>query len=285
MDRQTLKSIDAARYQKQLEDVIFDDFETILNVRKGHSIDAHIGLSDSDMLNRLVREEKQGVSTFYNYEDFQANLQDALYFKAKDVAAWITSEHIDFKNSRDYHEYAFTVDIEDNLVGHGYDKNFRELQTSAIKIVLQRDFSEESPFGFFVKTAYADISHENAVETGRQYTPEQILNGVVDFTSNVERAYFGLRNDFPDLKMSFTRKSSGDLLKVTVSREDCFDAVFVSQDGVKTKTYNDDGAHRLSYAECVLTKPDVAKIKDAADDYLKGYIQNQTIGRHKDYER
>ena len=285
MDRQTLKSIDAARYQKQLEDVIFDDFETILNVGKGHSIDARIGLSDSDMLNRLVREEKQGVSTFYNYEDFQANLQDALYFKAKDVATWITSEHIDFKNSRDYHEYAFTVDLKGDIVGHGFNKKLQEIETPAIRVVLQRDFSEESPFGFFVKTAYADISHENAAETGRQYTPEQILNGVVDFTSNVERAYFGLRDDFPDLKMSFTRKSSGDLLRVTVSREDCFDAIFVLQDGVKARTYNDDGAYRLSYAECVLTKPDVAKIMDAADDYLKGYIQNQAINRHKDYER
>lgn len=97
------------------------------------------------------------VSSFYDAETLVSILQDAIYYKAKEISNWITSEKIDFKEPQNYHTLAFTLDMGDDPVGHGITIDGRELATTMTTVVLQRDFSDESPFGFFVKTAYVDI--------------------------------------------------------------------------------------------------------------------------------
>ena len=60
----------------------------------------------------------------------------------------------------------------------------------------------ESPFGFYIKTAYADIQHENAIFTGLQYTKEDIINNSnITFDSDIQKLYFAISDKYKDVKI------------------------------------------------------------------------------------
>ena len=140
MDRDTIRRMDPELYQEKLEEAVMDDVSCILNVNKGHSSTLHTDISIDDMITRMVKEEKQAVSSFYDAETLVSTLQDAIYYKAKEISNWITSEKIDFKEPQNYHTLAFTLDMGDDPVGHGITIDGRELATTMTTVVLQRDF-------------------------------------------------------------------------------------------------------------------------------------------------
>lgn len=64
MDRDTIRRMDPELYQEKLEEAVMDDVSCILNVNKGHSSTLHTDISIDDMITRMVKEEKQAVSSF-----------------------------------------------------------------------------------------------------------------------------------------------------------------------------------------------------------------------------
>lgn len=88
MDRDTIRRMDPELYQEKLEEAVMDDVSCILNVNKGHSSTLHTDISIDDMITRMVKEEKQAVSSFYDAETLVSTLQDAIYYKAKEISNW-----------------------------------------------------------------------------------------------------------------------------------------------------------------------------------------------------
>lgn len=86
MDRDTIRRMDPELYQEKLEEAVMDDVSCILNVNKGHSSVLHTDISIDDMITRMVKEEKQAVSSFYDAETLVSTLQDAIYYKAKEIS-------------------------------------------------------------------------------------------------------------------------------------------------------------------------------------------------------
>ena len=212
MDRDTIRRMDPELYQEKLEDAVMDDVACILNVNKGHSSVLHAGQSMNDMISRLIREEKQAVSSFYNSDSLIENLQDAVYFQARNISDWISSNRIDYDNPKNYQEIAFSMHMADESIGQGVLKNGKIMESSEMIIVLQRDISGESPFGFFVKTAYVDVQNEKSVEIGK-IDLNKFIQKDMHFDSDIQRTYFTIRNKYPSENIQLKTRNGQEFIQ------------------------------------------------------------------------
>lgn len=194
MTKYEIMHMDPDKYQLLLEKQIFDQIETISNINKGHSKDLHIQMTDEEMITRLIAEEKSAVSCFDDQEELLDSIADGIYFKAKDITDWILSSHLDFTNKQDYHAKIININIWDDKIGSGFvneNGKIKEKESGVITIILQRDFSDESAFGFFVKTAYVNIEDRTAKYTGKEFNRKEILsNENIIFSSDIKRTYY-----------------------------------------------------------------------------------------------
>ena len=280
MDRDTIRRMDTELYQEKLEEAVMDDVSCILNVNKGHSSTLHTDISIDDMITRMVKEEKQAVSSFYDAETLVSTLQDAIYYKAKEISNWITSEKIDFKEHQNYHTLAFTLDMGDDPVGHGITIDGRELATTMTTVVLQRDFSDESPFGFFVKTAYVDIFHERAEETGLRVNIPDFIQNKMPFTSNIEKAYHCLKHEYPDKKIWLQNNKGNSEIKISEDNGDNKYIAYISELGTKIKKAEIDHIRTASSLECYLECPKLTEMLTYADNVT--HNRNKTQSKKQD---
>lgn len=206
------------------------------------------------------------VSSFYDAETLVSILQDAIYYKAKEISNWITSEKIDFKEPQNYHTLAFTLDMGDDPVGHGITIDGRELATTMTTVVLQRDFSDESPFGFFVKTAYVDIFHERAEETGLRVNIPDFIQNKIPFTSNIEKAYHCLKHEYPDKKIWLQNNKGNSEIKISEDNGDNKYIAYISELGTKIKKAEIDHIRTASSLECYLECPKLTEMLTYADN-------------------
>lgn len=82
MDRDTIRRMDPEVFQETLKEAVMDDVACVLNINKGHATSLHAGQSINDMVNRLIKEEKQAVSSFLDTDSLIYDLQDAIYYSA-----------------------------------------------------------------------------------------------------------------------------------------------------------------------------------------------------------
>ncbi len=162
MDISTIKRMSPEQYTDILCDLAYDDPDFVFNTFKGHANDVHVGLTDSELLRRAITENKRYTTNFKNKEVFEESIQDAIVFKAEDIADWIQSSFKDIDDKSKYYEFDFTLKLnDDEPIGKGYEINNNGVynkDTSYIRVVLERDNSGESPMGFFIKTAYPDLT-------------------------------------------------------------------------------------------------------------------------------
>lgn len=277
MDRDTIRRMDPELYQEKLEEAVIDDVSVLLNMNKGHSAVLHTDMSVEDMTSRMIREEKQAVSSFYNAEILVDTLQDAIFFDAENISNWITSEKIDFDNSGKYHTYAFTLDMKGEPLGHGVRADGKELSTTVITIVLQRDFSDESPFGFFIKTAYANISHERAEETGLHINIQDFIKNKMIFESNVEKTYYCLKNKYPGKKIWLQHNSGNVEIKISEDNGENKYIAYINEIGSKIKKVEADRIRTTNQLECYLECPNMANMITYADNVIHGRDVTQNI--------
>lgn len=281
MNRETLKTISPEKYQDILEDMIFDQIGTIVNLSKGHSREMHAGLTDSQMLERIIREEKQSVSCFYDRETLEDNLADALYFKSGDIAAWMTKERYEFKNPKDFHEMVINLKMDNEPIGHGFDENFKERESPYITVVLQRSIDDESPLGFYVKTAYVDISPEKSIATGLSYSMEKILsNPEIHFEDKWDKLSFIVKQQYPDCHARKVSNNGEISLKMTIPiSEDERLSVFFNDGSTKIKAINMNEVNKLAYSQCFFQYPKEAAIINAVVN-IKKEIENPTLSHN-----
>lgn len=273
MDRSTLNKLSYEQYLDYFDDNIFDDIDTIINISKGHSREMHIGLSDEQMLERIIKEGKSGVSTFLNEEEMKEFMIDALYYVDGQIATWMTSERNEFKNPKDYHNFVVTVDMkEDIVVGRGFNSDFKEYNTPVINIILQRDISGESPMGFFVKTAYADIFHENAKETGVQYSINEILNNEkIHFSDDISKLYFILQQQYKNESIQLKENKGQKFIQMNFQNNDDKIIAYINNIDTTIKRYKNDSCKKLSYAECFFENSHAAEIIASAENIKRDF--------------
>lgn len=277
MDRDTIRRMDPELYQEKLEEAVIDDVSVLLNMNKGHSAVLHTDMSVEDMTSRMIREEKQAIYSFYNAEILVDTLQDAIFFDAENISNWITSEKIDFDNSGKYYTYAFTLDMKGEPLGHGVRADGKELSTTVTTIVLQRDFSDESPFGFFIKTAYANISHERAEETGLHINIQDFIKNKMIFESNVEKTYYCLKNEYPGKKIWLQHNSGNVEIKISEDNGENKYIAYINEIGSKIKKVEADRIRTTNQLECYLECPNMANMITYADNVIHGRDVTQNI--------
>lgn len=282
MDRDTIRRMDPELYQEKLEEAVMDDVSCILNVNKGHSSVLHAGQSIDDMAMRVVKEGKQAVSSFYNAESLIGNLQDAVYFEAENITNWITSDRIDFKKPIDYQQIAFHMHMANEAIGQGVSNDGRLMETSEMTIVLQRDLSNESPFGFFVKTAYADIENEKAVQIGTVDFAKTIQESQ-DFDSSIQKAYFALRNKYPEENIQLKSQNGHEFIQIMKSSDDGKLIAFIDESGTSIKQYGDKEYKKLTLGDCFLHNREIVNMSTVAENTIREPLQ--TITKKKDIQR
>lgn len=282
MDRDTIRRMDPELYQEKLEEAVMDDVSCILNVNKGHSSVLHAGQSIDDMAMRVVKEGKQAVSSFYNAESLIENLQDAVYFEAENITNWITSDRIDFKKPIDYQQIVFHMNMANEAIGQGVSNDGRLMETSEMTIVLQRDLSNESPFGFFVKTAYADIENEKAVQIGTVDFAKTIQESQ-DFDSSIQKAYFALRNKYPEENIQLKSQNGHEFIQIMKNSDDGKLIAFIDESGTSIKQYGDKECKKLTLGDCFLHNREIVNMSTVAENTIREPLQ--TITKKKDIQR
>ncbi len=89
------------------------------------------------------------------------SISDAVFYKVKDIANWAMKTKGEFSDDSYYWTYEATVELtqkgrSESYIGSGVTRDFDVVESRAIRIVLERDNSNESECGFYLKTAYPD---------------------------------------------------------------------------------------------------------------------------------
>ena len=231
---------------------------------------------------RVVKEGKQAVSSFYNAESLIGNLQDAVYFEAENITNWITSDRIDFKKPIDYQQIVFHMHMANEAIDQGVSNDGRLMETSEMTIVLQRDLSNESPFGFFVKTAYADIENEKAVQIGTVDFAKTIQESQ-DFDSSIQKAYFALRNKYPEENIQLKSQNGHEFIQIMKNSDDGKLIAFIDESGTSIKQYGDKECKKLTLGDCFLHNRKIVNMSTVAENTIREPLQ--TITKKKDIQR
>lgn len=257
MDKETLRNMDQKTYQKMLEDAAFDEINTMLNISKGHSQELHENITNEDLIKRIITEEKENISSFWDNESLKDGVSNVIAYRSQAITKWLFEERYEFDNPKDYQKLCISADIGGDSVGHGFNNSdgvVKEKETSAVTVVLQRDMDGESPFGFYIKTAYADIQHENAILTGLQYTKEDIINNPnITFDSAIQKLYFAISDKYKDVKIY--QRTNPDTKEPYIKlifpeRGNGRIEAFVTNDDTSIKHIASDEMRKINFSEC-----------------------------------
>lgn len=267
MDKETLQNMDQNTYMKMLEDAAFDEINTMLNISKGHSQELHENITNEDLIRRITTEEKENISSFWDNESLKDGISNVVAYRAQAITKWLFKERYEFDNPKDYQKLCISADIGGDSVGHGFSNNngvVKEKETSAVTVVLQRDMDGESPFGFYIKTAYADIQHENAIFTGLQYTKEDIINNSnITFDSDIQKLYFAISDKYKDVKIY--QRTDLDTKEPYIKlifpeREDGRIEAFITNNDTSIKHISSNETRRINFSECFFHHEEESKV-------------------------
>ena len=278
------KDLSAKDFQTKLEDEIDKDFNNALGIDLGHTEELHHDQTTSQMLSRAAAENRSTISSFYDTEVMEDAISNAAYFAAKDITKWIQSRPNEFAGPRDYQEYAVSLVIDDTeMISKGYKEEngvFKEIETPAIRLVLQREIEAPTEFGFYIKTAYGDLNHPLSKYTGVEYTRDDIVNNrMIDFPTNMHRIAFQYANAESNIRISVVDDPCTGEQQLKVSNYQNPDIKLISyikQDGqIDSISYSDTGRSRVS--EEWLPK-DYAKFLDGLSQEIeRGEIEAANI--------
>ncbi len=233
------KWMDSDEVQAKLEDALWDDYTFTTRTDKGHTTDVHIAQSDADLLSRIACEHKTNSSCFLDQETADDVIQNALIYKSSDIVKWIQAGKRDFQNGKDYQELAFSVNMGDGEpIGRGFNDQFQEIESPTVRVVLQRDFDLDTPFGFYVKSAYVDITDKEAELTGVEYTRDQVAEmDDLQFSSPMEETVFRFQNVFEGLQVRYIPEDYNypEQIRISQAKDNTMINVYISQDDIKIK--------------------------------------------------
>ena len=134
MDKETLRNMDQKTYQKMLEDAAFDEINTMLNISKGHSQELHENITNEDLIKRIITEEKENISSFWDNESLKDGVSNVIAYRSQAITKWLFKERYEFDNPKDYKNYVYrriqeeTLSAMDSIIVMAWLKKKRLLQ-------------------------------------------------------------------------------------------------------------------------------------------------------------
>ena len=271
-------------YEKEYEDFLssfeeklMDDPVTALEIQKGH-IEKHYYDEGylQDSIARLLDEGIRGAGVFMEDRD-EALMQvaDAIMYKINDVIDWQQRSAKEFDRRKDYHEFACTVFMgKDEVVGKGYEiekDKFKEVETKALRFVLRRDFEADN--GFFLYTAYPDLSERHAYRTGKEVgISEAIDSGLYHCKSHIQEAAIRNIGNVGGAVTVGLDQNRDEYLKIREGSH----VAYLDQYGVKIYRLDQNEKTRISFEELKNENhPMAVKLAGIAKTYKK--IQQEQL--------
>ena len=293
MDKDTINKMDSKVYSEMLEDALWQDETSALGINSGHCcIHYDKGEDDKEILSRIIKEEKLGISNFSDKNEALSLIQSAVVMDIENITNWIMKKKSEFTEEKDYKQYVTSVYMREKVgMGIVFDKNtgtYKQKESYAVRLVLEREYSELCPYGFYLKTSYPSMAKVNVRETGVEYTKDDIAKEeIYKFENNYEKAFYVCNkmngciisnkineNDYPYLKIHYTDESGSY-------------KVFVQDDKTKIckKEHND-----VLYKRCNNVPEKLREVIEKTQDIIgiKREIsqdREKTMNRNQQYER
>ncbi len=272
MNRAQIMAMDSDEFAVMIGDMALDSFYESLNVNKGHTKALHCSQSDKRLISRLCTEKimpqgalvscPDGVSSFTSKEDMESFIQEAVWSNRQNIANWIMKTPMEFKDRSEFGTYIFSYDMGEP-VGNGFmykEGQFIEHRTNVIRMALQRDFSGESPLGFYLKSAYPEI--DKGTPTDKTYEIEQITKMRYELSFG-QRMYFAAHELMPKDSAIFHKINSQgvEVVKCKTSINDKQYNITVTEDDTRIMLKNPDGTYeRMFYNELCFQEPKAAEL-------------------------
>ena len=185
-----LRHLGPKEYSKVLREALDADYKTALAIGYGHTERLHFLLSDYELIERKLEDGLSSVSSFESEEVMEDVLRDISYAKAGKIANWITTDRSAFSNAQAYRTLVIQETIDDEyIVGRGFKDDLKEYVTPTTTLVLERDST--AAYGFYLKTAYANIEDDHAQATGHVHTKKELIEmNILDHKSLYQKSAF-----------------------------------------------------------------------------------------------
>jgi hypothetical protein len=126
---------------------LYPDGFLIIMAAKGHTIQKHVGKTDTYLRRRLENESIPAASTFINMREAEEAIRNVLHERGDLIQAWLDAGRSNRK--------AFYANSND-FVGRIIERGSVDSQpANGTRIILVRD--QESDYGFMLLTAYPEI--------------------------------------------------------------------------------------------------------------------------------
>lgn len=278
MDRETIRNMTVDQYTKYLEMNIEEQIHFVVNPYKGHAIDYHCGMSDGKMAERLLKEGKETVSTFQSEEKMNECLRDGIFYCSEDIANWMMKNRYEFKTSSEYLNFKETVKIDIDPIGTGITSEFKEKESSYMTFILCRNLEDDSPFGFFLKTAYVDISEGKGEYTGKEWDKNDIyLKTDLHYENAIDKLCDIARREYPQYDIRKCNNKFGETeLKITqkIDKDDMY-ITYLGKNDTKIKHLVMNKTEKITYAKCLQENQDYALAILNIENYRNEIISNK----------
>lgn len=232
-----------------------------------HTIHCPENISEKEMIGRIV-EKNRSYGIFESREDADDLIKNLITIKAPEIADWLYTKRRDYSDRQDFQRKCITMDMGE-VVGHGFTRDFKEMQTPVITVVLQRNRDEKKSarYGFYLVTAYPDLNSEKAIPTGREYTRQEIVTGgMYDFRTPLEKAAFLCENQ-GRIKVKYLESfDSEPYLRLYCQNKDTWYYAYIAQDQQRYMCRPDNAVLKryVSYQELKESCPDLAEMAQKA---------------------
>lgn len=246
MDYSTLRRMSEDAFEKVFLGNLYDSPDFIVNIAKGHAKEIHIGKHDMELIARNVKENVSSATSFIDNESFIGSLQDILDFNTSKIYNWIQSNPKDFDNRRDYNEIAFSQDLGCGSIGYGFNKgDMTRYNISGIRVVLSRDTTGASPLGFYLSTAYPDITMSEKSDISYSYA--DIIKKSENVLTPMERLYIDARGKGLNACLQYVEDKQQVRIMEVLENKDVIYAYFTEND-YSIKLADENGKRKIDTA-------------------------------------
>ncbi len=184
----------------------------------------------------------------------------------------------EFKTSSEYLNFKETVKIDIDPIGTGITSEFKEKESSYMTFILCRNLEDDSPFGFFLKTAYVDISEGKGEYTGKEWDKNDIyLKTDLHYENAIDKLCDIARREYPQYDIRKCNNKFGETeLKIIqkIDKRNMYVA-YLGKTDMKIKHFIEDDIDKITYSKCLQENQDYALAILNIENYRNEIISNK----------
>lgn len=214
MTYQDLRRLNFVAYRNLLEDYLCDVLDRpadkngfwFLNQSEGHQ-DMHFDQEESELFQRLFREDCPAASCFYNATEARDYIANAMIYCSEQIAQWFLADRMSFSDRNQYYRLFLTLDMRQDCIGYGLNRDLQLIDSRALTVVLDRDYESDSAIGISIVTAYPDLIRKpQCLTVIQQGKIEEMVHLPGYCKSNEERLYCIAKVKYPKLDVRYVER-------------------------------------------------------------------------------